>query len=131
MQRLYKGALAFGAAASILFSTVMTTIPADQEISSAISGSILINIKYFGYNFIEFKLQDGQLLKTSEGKVIPLDVEKNIPYTYSSDEFNKIYNLERLYGTKEKLAKVLAQYDLEKLDELTDRFIETNRVLKN
>jgi WD40 repeat protein len=52
-------------------------------------------------------------------------VEKNIPYTYSSDEFNKIYNLERLYGTKEKLAAILSQYDLERLDELRGRFIET------
>jgi hypothetical protein len=115
----------FGAAASILSFTAMKAIPADQEISSSISGSILINITYFGHNFIEFKLQDGQLLKTSEGKVIPIDVEKNIPYTYSSYEFNKIYNLKRLYGTKEELSAILSQYDLERLYELRSRFIIT------
>jgi hypothetical protein len=52
-------------------------------------------------------------------------VEKNIPYTYSSDDFNKIYNLERLYGTKEKLAEVLSQYNLERLDELRSHFVKT------
>jgi hypothetical protein len=120
----------FGAAASILSFTAMKAIPADQEISSSISGSILINITYFGHNFIEFKLQDGQLLKTSEGKVIPIDVEKNIPYTYSSESFNRIYGLERLYGPKERLAAVLAQYDLEKLDKLRSRFIRTKANLE-
>jgi hypothetical protein len=125
MQPLRKTMLTFGVAAFISLLIAIAAIPAEQKEIPGIQGTILINITYFGDNFIEYRLQDGHLLKTSEGKVIPIDVEKNISYTYSSDDFNKIYSAERLYGTKEKLAVVLAQYDLEKLDELRSRFIRT------
>ncbi len=130
MQPLGKTILTFAAAAFIFVFLTLSAFTAGQEKPPGIQGTILINITYFGYNFIEFKLQDGQLLKTSEGKVIPINVEKNIPYTYSSDEFNKIYNLERLYGTKEKLAVILSQYDLERLGKLRSRLIVTKGKLE-
>jgi hypothetical protein len=125
-----KTILTFGVAALISLLIARAAIPAEQEKIRTIQGSILINITYFDHNFIEYRLQDGHLLKTSEGKVIPLDEEKNIPYTYSSYNFNKIYSLERLYGTREKLAAVLASYDLEKLDKLHSLFLRTRSNLE-
>jgi hypothetical protein len=89
------------------------------EKSSSIPGAILINIRY-GNNFIEFKLQNGNIIKTSEGEVTPIDKERRIPYSYGSEEFKNIYNKERLYyeGMEDKLAVIFSQYDLERLENL-------------
>jgi hypothetical protein len=125
MQPLGKTIFTFGVVAFISLLIATAAIPAEQKEIPGIQGTILINITYSGNNFVEFKLHNGHLLKTSEGKVIPLDEEKNIPYTYSSDEFKKSYSLERLYYTKENLSTVLSQYDLEKLEDLRSRFIRT------
>jgi hypothetical protein len=88
------------------------------EKSSPISGAILINIEYRG-NFIEFKMQDENLLETARGKLILINKERNI-YTSSSDNFQNIYNQERLYydGMEDKLAVIFSKYDLERLDKL-------------
>ena len=90
-----------------------------SEKSSPIPGAILINIRY-GNDFIEFKLQNGNIIKTSEGKVTPIDKERKIPYSYGSEEFKNIYNKERLYyeGMEEKLAVIFSKYDLERLNKL-------------
>jgi hypothetical protein len=109
----------------ILALMAMAAVTDCQENSPVIRGTILINIKYFGYKFIEIKLQDGNLLKTSEGKVIPSDKERNIPYTDCSDNFKRIYSSERLYHyeMEEKLAAIMSQYDLQELDDLKNRFV--------
>jgi hypothetical protein len=57
----------------------LAAIPARQEKPPGILGTILINIEYVGSKFIEFKLQDGKLLKMSEGKTIPYNWEKKFP----------------------------------------------------
>jgi hypothetical protein len=99
----------------------MTTISTGQPESAAISGTILININSES-KFTEFKLQNGNLLKTTEGKPILIDKERNT-YIDCSDNFRNIYNHERLYYYKmeEKLAAILSKYDLERLDNLRRR----------
>jgi hypothetical protein len=95
-------------------------------------GSILINIKSEG-KFIEFTLQNGNLVKTNEGKLILIDKETNT-YNDCSDDFKNNYKPERLYNfthiynykIQEKLVKILSQYDMEKLYYLRDRFIRDN-----
>jgi len=107
----------------------MAAITAGQEKNKIVPGSILINITYFGYKFIEFKLQDVSLLKTSDGKVIPIDRKKNISIrTDCSDDFKKIYWTERLYDyeMEGRLKTTLSNYDMEKLDNLRSRFIKDN-----
>jgi hypothetical protein len=101
----------------------MATTVGCGEKSSPISGEILINIKY-GYNFIEFKLQNGKIIKTSEGEVIPVDKEKMIPYSDWSEDFKHIYSPERLYyyEQNDKLAEILSQYDLQELFNIVRQF---------
>lgn len=100
-----------------IIMAMATTIDGGEK-SSPISGAILINIDYRG-NFIEFKMQNENLLETTRGKLILIDKERNT-YIDCSDNFKNIYNQERLYyyGMEEKLAVILSQYDLEKLDNL-------------
>jgi hypothetical protein len=109
----------------ILALMAMAPVTDAQEKFPVIRGTILINIKYFGYKFVEFKLQDGNLLKTSEGKVILIDKERNIPYSDCSEDFKHIYSPERLYHyeMEEKLAAIMSQYDLQELDDLKNRFV--------
>lgn len=110
----------------------MATTADSQEKFPSNFGSILININSEG-KFIEFKLQDGNLVKTNEGKLTLIDKELNT-YVNCSDDFNNIYNSERLYDIngiynneiKDKLVKLFAQYDMEKLYKLRDRFIRDN-----
>jgi len=88
------------------------------EKSSPISGAILINIDYGG-NFIEFKMQNENLLETARGKLRLINKERNV-YIDCSDNFKKFYNKERLYyeGMEDKLAVILSKYDLARLDNL-------------
>ena len=125
MQIILKRILQVKILPVILALMAMAAVTDGQEKSPVIHGQILINITYFGYKFIEFKLQDGNLLKTSEGKVIPIDKEKNIPYTDCSDNFKRIYSSERLYHyeMEEKLAAIMSQYDLQELDNIKKRFV--------
>lgn len=94
-----------------------TTIDGGEK-SSPIPGAILINIDYGG-NFIEFKMQGENLLETDRGKFILINKERNI-YINCSDNFKNIYNQERLYyyEMEDKLAQILSQYDLERLENL-------------
>jgi hypothetical protein len=112
--------------AFIFLFMAMAAISAGQEKSPVMRGSILINITYFGYKFAEFKLQDGKFLKTSEGKVIPIDQERNIHIrTDSSDDFKNIYSPERRYHyeQEDKLAAIMSQYDWERLDDIRNGFV--------
>jgi hypothetical protein len=111
--------------AVILALMAMAAVTAGQEQSPVIRGQILINITYFGYKFIEFKLQNGNLLKISEGKVIPIDKERNIPSTDCSDDFKRIYWPERLYHYEKEdiLAAIMSQYDLQRLEDIRERFV--------
>jgi hypothetical protein len=110
----------------VLAFTLLTVIAAGQETFSAISGSILINIKYYGYKYIEFKLQDGKINKIAEGNVIYF--KENGKYTgksiNSSDNFKNIYDSERRYHyqQEEKLSTILSQYNLEELERLRLQF---------
>lgn len=119
--------------AFIFALTALPAITAGQENSPVIRGSILINITHFGYKFIEFKLQDGKVLKTSEGKVIPIDKERNIYIrTDSSDDFKKIYSPERRYHyeQEDKLTAIMSQYDLERLDDIRNGFVRHKGTLE-
>jgi hypothetical protein len=116
----------------VFVCAVIAAIADSQEKSPPNFRSILININSEG-KFIEFKLQDGNLVNTNEGKLILIDKELNT-YVNSSDDFKDIYNSERLYDIngiynieiKDKLVKLLARYDMEKLYKLRDRFIRDN-----
>jgi hypothetical protein len=98
-------------------------------------GSLLINIHYIPWHgkFIEFKLQDGGLVETSKGDVINMDKEKNIPYSDWSNDFKRIYNSERRYHyeQEEKLAAIMSQFDLERVDNLTKRFFRNKGMAKD
>ncbi len=109
----------------------LTTITVGQPKSPAISGTILINIKY-GDNFTEFKLQNGNIIKTSEGEVIPIDKERKIPYSDWSEDFKHIYSPERLYYYKkeDKLAAIMSQYNLQELFDIVRQFSRTEFKLK-
>ena len=104
-----------------IIMAMATTIDGGEK-SSQIFGTILINIDYEG-NFIEFKMQNEDLLETTRGKQILINNERNI-YVDCSDNFRDIYNQERLYyyGMEDKLALILSKYDLERLDNLRLRF---------
>jgi hypothetical protein len=109
----------------ILALMAMAAVTDGQEKAPVIGGQIRISITYFGYKFIEFKLQDGRLLQTSEGKVIPIDKKRNISIRIdSSDDFKSLYSSERRYHyeKEDKLAAILSQYDLEELDKIGTRF---------
>jgi hypothetical protein len=116
----------------VLACMALAARPAGQEKSPGIKGSILINIRYFGGNFIEFKLQDGKLRKMTEGKPNLFDWIKNTPYIASSEDFKNIYSSARRYHYEkdEKLAAIMSHYNLEELDNLVKQFIRTKGKLK-
>jgi hypothetical protein len=127
MQSLRKGSLGIGLAIFILLFLATAAIAQSREITSPISGSILININYDGYffegNFIEFRMYNGSLIETAWDRLKLINRETRT-YIDCSDNFRNIYKKERLYGMKEKLTEILSQYDLERLDNLRSRFIK-------
>jgi hypothetical protein len=135
MQPLFKRMLTFGAVAFIFLFISLAAISAGQENPPIISGSILMNIKYFRPRYVEFKLKEGKLLKISEGEVI--DFRKDGQYTGksidSSDQFRTIFNHERLYYFEKEdlLEALLSPYDLEALDNLRARFVRNHGKLEN
>jgi hypothetical protein len=128
MQPPGKTILTLGAAAFVFVILTLSAFTAGQEKPPGIQGSILINITYFGYNFIEFKLQDGRFIKTSQGKTTPLNKEKNIPYSYGSEDFKKIYNTIKHYNfeDEERLSAILSPYNLEELYDIVGQFERTH-----
>jgi hypothetical protein len=132
MQPPGKKTLPFGVAALISLLIAIAAIPAAQEKPCEIHGSILINITYYGYNFIEFKFHNGKFLKTSQGKTKPFNKEKNIPYSYGSEGFKKNYSTTRDYHYEEegRLGTILSQYNLEEFYDIVQQYDKTNDKLE-
>jgi hypothetical protein len=84
MQFLFRRLIALGCVILIVFLKTMSATASDQQNSPIISGSILINLltvdKYF-----EFTLYNGNIIKTSEGKVVYNPEEER--YDDCSDHF--------------------------------------------
>lgn len=110
------------ATGKVAFSSESNVIN-NQKLPSRLFGTILINVYTFD-NFFEFKLQDGNLLKTNDGRVVSF--QKEGIWISMSDNFKDIFNRERRYHyeMEEKLAAILSQYDLEKFEELRSRYIQ-------
>lgn len=120
---------------SVFLFLSLAAISAGQETPPTMSGSILINIEYFGPRYVEFKLQEGKLLKTSGGEVIYF--KKDGQYTgksiNSSDQFKTVFSHERLYYFEKEglLGALLSPYDLEALHNLRARFVRDQGKLEN
>ena len=97
-----------------------------QNPSPRLFGTILININNSD-EFIEFKLQNDNLIKTDEGKVIRFKKEGKTYQIDMSDSFKSIFNLERLYyfEIEGKIEAFFSQYNLEELEQLRSKFIQS------
>jgi hypothetical protein len=124
MQTLLKRILVLKIVGLIFASMVMVFICESQGNPSGTFGSILINLNNSD-EFIEFKVQNGNLVKTIGGKTTFFEKEGRTHSICMSDNFKNIFNSERLYHYKEeeRLEAILSQYDLEKLENLRSTFI--------
>jgi hypothetical protein len=122
MQLFFKSVIALGCAVLIVVFRTMPATASEPQSPPTISGSILINLVTVG-EFFEFTLHNGNLLKTSEGKSVPNPKEKR--YDDCSDSFKSVYWPNHLYHyeKEEKLAAIMSQYDLQKLDDIRKRFV--------
>lgn len=124
MKLLFRRTLAFQLLAFVFAFSLIPTVTYVKESPTGLFGSILININNFD-EFIEFKVQNSNLVKTIEGKTTNFEKEGRTSSIRMSDNFKSIFNSERLYHYKmeERLEAILSQYDLEKLDNLRSTFV--------
>ena len=126
MKPLYRRTLGFQLLLFVLAFTLIPTVTYVKESSTGLLGSILININNYD-EFIEFKFQNGNLVKTEEGKTVEFQKEGRTYLINMSDKFKSIFDLERVYDseTEKRLEAIMSQYDLEKLYNLRHAFVRS------
>ncbi|MBA3037824.1 MAG: hypothetical protein FP814_15200 [Desulfobacterium sp.] len=89
-------------------------------------GKVFINI-YDGSKFVEFILSEGNLVKTTDGKVSRFKKDDRTYETSWTEDFKKLYYANRIYryDMEEKLASFFSQYDLENLQNIQTRFFKS------
>lgn len=115
---------------SIVFSLVVLSIHSGsfvvadgQATASEHQGKVFINV-HDSDKFAEYKFSEGNLVKTTDGKVSRFEKDGRTYETPWTEEFKKLYYDNRIYryGMEERLAGFFSQYDLEKLRNIQTRF---------
>jgi len=98
----------------------------DQATAYEHQGKVFISI-YDSDKFAEFKLSEGNLVKTTDGKVSRFEKDDRIYVTSWTEDFKKLYYANRIYryDMEERLTAFFSQYDLEKLQNIQTRFFKS------
>lgn len=85
-------------------------------------GKVFINI-HDSDKFAEYKFSEGNLVKTTDGKVSRFEKDGRTYETSWTEDFKKLYsNRIYRYDMDERLAAFFSRYDLEKLQNIQTRF---------
>jgi hypothetical protein len=95
----------------------------DQGTAYEHQGKIFINI-HDSDKFVEYKFSEGNLVKTTDGKVSRFEKDGRIYVTSWTEECKKLYYDNRIYryDMEKRLAAFFSQYDLVKLRNIQRRY---------
>jgi hypothetical protein len=115
----------------LLILLISFTFAHGQVIAYKYTGKVFINL-HDSNKFAEFVLNDGNLIKTTEGEVSRFKKDDRTYEISWTEDFKKLYYANRIYkyDMEEKLAALFSPYDLDKLQSIQSRFFE-NMLFEN